>query len=242
MTLHRLSPAPSESYDLTQETQRRAFLAPLTPPTAVWTRAVMVTNSAGATRGGNGTSGSLSAGEDRAVLRLLRGLSDAVVVGAGTLHAERVPVPADKTLVILSHTGVIAAENIIPSTSGYGDILVLTGTQGHSVVEQTLRDVPHRVALIPPGASAQDLAALIRHEVGGGSLLIEGGQKVWQHFQPLCDDLWLAVTPPPLSAREGRPLWWPLPPSSTPAPRIYTDEARMLYYHHHALRGAPPES
>jgi len=84
----------------------------------------------------------------------------------GHFTRKEFPFPQDKTLVILSHTGVIAAENIIPSTSGYGDILVLTGTQGHSVVEQTLRDVPHRVALIPPGASAQDLAALIRHEVG----------------------------------------------------------------------------
>ena len=96
-----------------------------------------------------------------------------------------------------------------------------------------------QVIVMEPGLTPEKLAALIRGTVGGGGLLIEGGRNVWKQFAPLCDDLWLAVSPPPVSDREGLPSWWPVGETSWNLSALYTDEARMLYYHHRAVRGAP---
>ena len=78
--------------------------------------------------------------------------------------------------------------------------------------------------------------------MSGGRLLIEGGEQTWRLFAPECDDVWLAVTPPPLSARAGLPPWWPADHTPLDDPAVYTDDARMLYYHHQLRRGAPPKN
>ena len=54
-----------------------------------WVRAMMVTSLDGAPAGPDGRSGSISSPADRAVLVEARRLSDVVLIGAGTLRAER---------------------------------------------------------------------------------------------------------------------------------------------------------
>lgn len=54
-----------------------------------WIRAMMVTTLDGAAAGPDGLSGSISSGADRAVFDGVRRLADAVLVGAGTIRAER---------------------------------------------------------------------------------------------------------------------------------------------------------
>lgn len=53
-----------------------------------WVRATMVQSLDGATAGDDGRSGSVSSAVDREVFRMLRGLADVVLVGAGTARAE----------------------------------------------------------------------------------------------------------------------------------------------------------
>jgi riboflavin biosynthesis pyrimidine reductase len=53
-----------------------------------WVRANMVTSLDGAVTGSDGRSGSVSSEVDREVFRVLRGLADVVLVGAGTARAE----------------------------------------------------------------------------------------------------------------------------------------------------------
>ena len=59
------------------------------PESGRWVRATMVTTLDGAAAGPDGLSGSISAEVDKAVFNAIRRLADVVLVGAGTLRAER---------------------------------------------------------------------------------------------------------------------------------------------------------
>lgn len=59
------------------------------PSDVQWVRASVISSLDGAAQGPNGLSGSLGTDADRRVLALLRGLADVVLVGAGTVRAER---------------------------------------------------------------------------------------------------------------------------------------------------------
>lgn len=58
-------------------------------PEGAWTRAMMLTTLDGAVVGADGLSGSISSAADRLVFSEVRRLADAILVGAGTLRAER---------------------------------------------------------------------------------------------------------------------------------------------------------
>ncbi len=58
-------------------------------PEGAWTRAMMLTTLDGAIAGADGLSGSISSATDRLIFSEVRRLCDAVLVGAGTLRAER---------------------------------------------------------------------------------------------------------------------------------------------------------
>lgn len=64
---------------------RAAYAWPVGP----WLRAMMLTTLDGATAGSDGLSGSISSPTDRAVLSEVRREADAILIGAGTLRAER---------------------------------------------------------------------------------------------------------------------------------------------------------
>lgn len=59
------------------------------PVNGRWVRAMMVTTLDGAAVGPDGLSGSISSGVDRLVFDSVRRLADVVLVGAGTIRAER---------------------------------------------------------------------------------------------------------------------------------------------------------
>jgi riboflavin biosynthesis pyrimidine reductase len=59
------------------------------PVTGRWVRAMMVTTLDGAAAGPDGLSGSISSDVDRAVFDAVRRLAEVVLVGAGTIRAER---------------------------------------------------------------------------------------------------------------------------------------------------------
>jgi riboflavin biosynthesis pyrimidine reductase len=236
--LHQLTPLPGRGFSLDNPVELDRIRELLSPAAGTWMRATMVTNSHGATTGKDGTSNSLSRGADRTLLGVLRSHADAVVLGATTLRHERIPIPQRAALVILSHTGTIAWDNLVRPTDAAGRVIVMTTSPEAELVASGDSDIA-QVTVMEPGLTPEKLASLIRGTVGGGGLLIEGGRNVWKQFAPLCDDLWLAVSPPPVSDREGVPSWWPVGETSWDLSALYTDEARMLYYHHRAVRGAP---
>ena len=241
MSLHRLAPQPSREFDLGTEEGRASLEEIITPPSGTWTRAIMVTTAAGATVDGRGTSGGLSKGDDRAILHLHRNVSDAIVLGAGTVRSERIPVPSSTPLVVLSSSGLIATENLLFPDKSDNPVVVVTTPEGEGSARGALANVPHHILVVEPDTDAETLSTMIRTHVSGGRLLIEGGERTWRSFIPQCDDLWLAVTPPPTNDRAGLPSWWPENKWPRDGASVYTDEARMLYYHHQLPRGAPPE-
>ena len=241
MSVHRLAPQPPLEFDLGTSEGRASLEEIITPPSDTWMRAIMVTTAAGATVDPRGTSGGLSKGDDRAILHLHRNVSDAVVLGAGTLRSERIPVPSSTPLVVLSPSGLIAAENLVFPNQSDNPVVVVTTAEGAGNARGALATVPHHILMMEPDTDAEVLSTMIRTHVSGGRLLIEGGERTWRSFIPHCDDLWLAVTPPPTSDRAGLPSWWPESKRPLDGGSVYTDEARMLYYHHRLPRGAPPK-
>ncbi|VXB67623.1 dihydrofolate reductase family protein [Nocardioides sp. AX2bis] len=71
-----------------------------------WVRACMISSLDGAATGPDGLSGGLNNEPDHAVFGALRGLADAVLVGAGTARDEGYG-PADVPLVLISRQGEV---------------------------------------------------------------------------------------------------------------------------------------
>ena len=97
---------------------REVYAAPDGP----WLRANMVSTVDGAATGENGTSRSINTPADKVVFDLLRELSDAIVVGAGTLRVEQYR-PNPKPIVVVSRTGRVPDGLLGP---GSGPVLLAT--------------------------------------------------------------------------------------------------------------------
>ncbi|MHB1613803.1 MAG: dihydrofolate reductase family protein [Actinomycetes bacterium] len=94
--MHQLLPTPLEDPDreLADEDLVQAYAYPeAASPSDCWVRANMVASADGAA-GLDGRSGGLSGEGDRRVFGVLRGLADAVLVGAGTVRTEEYRPPA----------------------------------------------------------------------------------------------------------------------------------------------------
>jgi riboflavin biosynthesis pyrimidine reductase len=87
---------------LDDEGLRGLYAAPREP----WFRVTMVATVDGAATGPDGRSGSINNAADHRVFDTLRGLADAVVVGAGTARAEGYR-PAEVPLVVVSRRGEV---------------------------------------------------------------------------------------------------------------------------------------
>lgn len=88
------------------EADEERLTALYAPPRLPWLRVNMVSTADGAATGAGGVTGSINNPADKRVFHLLRSLSDAVVVGAGTARAERYG-PAVVPLVLVTRTGAV---------------------------------------------------------------------------------------------------------------------------------------
>lgn len=155
-----------------------------------------------------GVSGPIGSATDTAMLVGLRTRFDAVMIGAGTMRAERygrpvagqekrerrerVGLPHDPLMVIVSGRLDLPWDAPLFSEDG-GRVLVFTSSEAEPPeVATSLRVVRH------PGAV--DLAAALRHlrrERGIRALLCEGGPRLHAELQAagLVDDLFLTIAP-----------------------------------------------
>jgi hypothetical protein len=85
---------------------KEQLVAVYSVPSQHWLRANMVATLDGAAAGGDGLAGSINNPADRRVFHLLREMSDAIVVGAGTARSERYG-PAVRPLVVVSRLGCL---------------------------------------------------------------------------------------------------------------------------------------
>ncbi|WP_353508895.1 dihydrofolate reductase family protein [Intrasporangium sp.] len=206
---------PGEELDL--EGLAAAYAVPADP----WLRCNMVTTLDGAARGPDNRSGSINTDADHVVFELLRALSDAVIVGAGTIRVE-------------GYSAIAVPTELQPirERAGLGAALPLIAVSRTGFLPPTLKDSPHGDVLLATSASAPgigdarsalgadhvlvcgevevDLAELLRHLHARGwtSLLTEGGPRLTASFLSagLLDELCFTIAPRLVGGDHPRPV------------------------------------
>jgi riboflavin biosynthesis pyrimidine reductase len=171
-------------------------------PDRQWLRVNMVSTVDGAATGDDGTSRSINNGADKVVFDLLRELSDAVVVGAGTVRIEGYAV-GRKPLVVVSRTG-----SVPPTQRGaeHGQVLMATVSTAPCLAEaRKLLGDEHVLVL---GSHRVDLARM-KDELalrGYRHLLSEGGPHLLRDLldQGVADELDTTLVPQLISGSHRR--------------------------------------
>jgi riboflavin-specific deaminase-like protein len=199
--VRQLLPVPSDDVDL-----RELYAFPTGRP---WVRANMVCSLDGSAVH-NGRSEALSGPSDKKVFGVLRGLCDAVLVGAGTartegyrglraratyadIRAERGQHPAPRLVVVSRGLDLDPTSELF-----VGDQPTIVVTHGRS--DETARDRIAEVAeVVVVGDQAVDLAAAIDELVARGlqRILCEGGPSLLADLSATgrLDDLCLTLSP-----------------------------------------------
>jgi riboflavin biosynthesis pyrimidine reductase len=162
----------------------------------------MVSTVDGAATGEDGTSRSINNGVDKVVFDLLRELSDAVVVGAGTVRIEGYAV-GRKPLVVVSRTGSVPPTQ---RSARSGQVLMATvSTAPHLEEARSLLGGENVLVL---GSHRVDLARMKDELVlrGFRHLLSEGGPHLLRDLldQGVVDELDTTVVPRMISGSHRR--------------------------------------
>jgi riboflavin biosynthesis pyrimidine reductase len=140
-------------------------------PRRPWLRLNFVSTVDGAVQGGDGRSGGINNEVDHRVFRTLRGLADAIVVGAGTARTEGYG-PVETPIVVVSRSGTVP-ERLRGGRPG--QVLLATGSEADGLAEA--RSVLGEDAVLVLGQEAPDLRRLrpALADRGFSELLCEGG-------------------------------------------------------------------
>jgi riboflavin biosynthesis pyrimidine reductase len=168
---------------------RSLYAAPDQP----WLRVNMVSTIDGAATGDDGTTRSINNGIDKLVFDLLRELSDAVVVGAGTIRIEGYAV-GRKPLVVVSRTG-----SVPPTQRDAERGMVLMATVSSAPYLEESRDILGDDNVLVLGSHRVDLGRLKDELVlrGFRHLLSEGGPHLLRDLldQGVADELDATIVP-----------------------------------------------
>ncbi len=162
-------------------------------PQQPWLRVNMISTLDGAATGDSGTSGSINNPADKQVFDTLRGLADAVLVGAGTARAEGYG-PAACPIVLVSRSGSVpeTLRGVEP-----GRVLMATRSEAEHLDEA--RDLLGADHVLVTGSHRIDLARLKAELVDRGlrDLLCEGGPHLLHDLlaEGVVDELCATVTP-----------------------------------------------
>ncbi len=177
---------------------REVYAAPEGP----WLRANMVSTVDGASTGANGTSRSINTEADQVVFDLLRDLSDAIVVGAGTLRTEQYR-PNPKPIVVVSRSGAVPTGMLGP---GSDQVLLATCSAADSLGDSTELLGDDNVMVL--GSHRVDLARMRAEllERGYRHLLSEGGPHLLRDLldQGCVDEVDTTIAPRLVCGRHPR--------------------------------------
>jgi riboflavin-specific deaminase-like protein len=142
---------------------------------------------------------------DRQTMRTLRSKADAVMIGAGTLRAEKLTLGLDETgvpqplAIIVTETGDVPLEEHLIVESGQEVLILLSDEAPERVVERLLTlALVMRVPADSTGAVDLEKALLVLEaEHGVESLVVEGGPGLNHALISLnlVDELFLTVAP-----------------------------------------------
>ncbi|MDQ4053617.1 MAG: dihydrofolate reductase family protein [Actinomycetota bacterium] len=162
-------------------------------PEQPWLRVNMITTLDGAATGESGKSGTINNAADKRVFDTLRGLAEAVIVGAGTARTEGYR-PGGAPIVVVSRRGEVP-----PTLRGAepGRVLMATCTTAPHLDEG--RELLGSDHVLTFGSHRVDLAELRRHLVDRGwrDLLSEGGPRLLHELlvQGVVDELATTIVP-----------------------------------------------
>jgi riboflavin biosynthesis pyrimidine reductase len=172
------------------------------PPDEPWLRVNFVSTVDGAATGDDGTSRSINNGADKLVFDLLREMSDAVVVGAGTVRIEGYAV-GRKPLVVVSRSGSVPATQ---RSAEQGKVLMATVSTAPYLEEA--RSILGQDHVLVLGSHRVDLARLKDELVlrGFRHLLSEGGPHLLRDLldQGVADELDTTTVPRVISGSHRR--------------------------------------
>ena len=188
---------------------RELYAAPRRP----WLRVNMVSTVDGAAVGADGTSRSIQNEADQEVFRLARDLCDVIVVGAGTLRAERYA-PNPKPIVIVSRSGRVPDHM---RGAEPGTLLMATCSAAPGL--ESAREIlgPDHVMVL--GQHRVDLARMRRELESRGfeEILSEGGPHLLRDLleEGVADEVMTTIVPTVVAGRflritDGPPVDVPL--------------------------------
>jgi riboflavin biosynthesis pyrimidine reductase len=189
-----------------------AYAYPQLPEGQTWVRANFISTLDGAAAGDDGRSGSISTDADRDVFRLLRALSDVVLVGAGTARVEgyrratvrepwqylRKDRPAHPAMAVVSRSGDIPPR-LSQARESSGEVLLITCWRAGGEAIDLARDTLGENKVIVEGDETVDLAAAMDALAARGlqRVLCEGGPHLMGDLTASgrLDELCLSIAP-----------------------------------------------
>ncbi len=197
----RLYPEPGVLADKEGIYQDIDLPAP-TSPALPYVLVNMVSSVVGRSSVGGKASG-IGGRADREAMRALRARVDAVMVGAGTLRAEKMNLGLDDPGAAQPLAVVVAGSGDIPITgnliSGRLPVVLAVpeGSVGPSVAERDLLTVVRTPSRGGGRADLRWLLEFLRSEYAVGRLLVEGGPTLNRALidEGLADELFLTIAP-----------------------------------------------
>ncbi len=198
MILTRVFPAADDPLDLDAPDARDRLAALYRAPRREWVRLNLVGSVSGSAAGADGTSESLSNPTDRQVLKVVRGLSDVVLVGAATIRSEAYFVPKSGALAVVSRSGDFSGHRLRGTDNG-GTLLVLCPRAAADRARATLAVPRARILPVPDvdgSLTAPAIVAALNTE-GYRSIAAEGGPALARLLVTggVVDELCLTTSP-----------------------------------------------
>lgn len=153
-----------------------------------------------------GRSGPIGSNADTAMLAGLRTRFDAVMIGAGTMRAERYGPLASKLVIV---SGRLDLPWDAPAFTDEGEVLIFTASETEPPeTAASIEVIRHEGAV-----NLVEAMQYLRHERGVQALLSEGGPHLHEQMQAdgLVDDLFLTIAPKLSGGEAPRILEGPLP-------------------------------
>lgn len=139
-----------------------------------WVRVNLVAALGGQVVGADGTSDALTGGIDRVLLAVIRSTADVVLVGAGTLRAERLRMPARAALAVATRRGDLEPDRLPAPTADGRRTIVLCPPRPAGALRARLADAATVIAVDDPAEHPEALVAALRAE-GLRRIVCEGG-------------------------------------------------------------------
>jgi riboflavin biosynthesis pyrimidine reductase len=170
----RLVPAPSEQVELEGEALDSWLRERYELQGDTWLRLNLISALGGQITGPSGSSNDLAAGIDRPLLKLLRAMSDVVLVGAASVRAEGYTIPRRAPLAVATVSGDLDG-HVFPRDLEPGRLLVLCPPAAEERVRASVGSAAEVLPVAGDSMAEPGLLTTALRDRGLGRIVCEGG-------------------------------------------------------------------